>query len=58
MIERVNNPQPEGGASKESVFLAEHIELRIPVENARRDELVENSDDERRKDSKENVVEG
>lgn len=58
MIKRIGDPKPERCAGEEDVLLAEHIELGIPIQDSGRNELVENSDNERRKDSEQNIVEG
>ena len=56
MIERIHNPLPKGCLGKEEVLLAEDVELRVTIEDAGRDELIENTDDEGRKDGKKDVV--
>jgi hypothetical protein len=55
--QRVRHPLPEDGAREERVLLAEHVELRISVENPRGDELIEDADDERREHGEDDVVE-
>lgn len=58
MIQSVADPQPERGSGEEGVLLTEHIELGIPVQNTSRDELVEDADDEGRKNGENDVVHG
>lgn len=48
VIERVCDPRPELRAREERVLLAQHVQLRVPVEDAGGHELVEDTDDERR----------
>ena len=58
VIERVEDPEPKRGLCEESVLLPEHVQLRIAVEDARRDELVKDADDEWREDGEDDVVQG
>lgn len=57
MVESVADPLPECHRGKETVGLSELIQLGVPIEHPRGDELVENTDDQRRKDSEDNIVE-
>lgn len=57
MVERICNPEPECSLREEFVFLTQDIELRITVQKSGRDELIENTDDEGRQYSKDNIVE-
>jgi len=45
-------------ATHKLVLLAELVQLRVPVEHARADELVEDAEDDRREDGEDDVVEG
>ena len=56
--QRVPNPQPELGTCEERVLLAEHIELRVPVEDTRGHELIEDTDNEGRQEGEHDIVEG
>lgn len=56
MIKRIRDPLPERGLGKECITLTKLIQLRIPVEYPRRDELVEDADDEGRQDGEHNVI--
>lgn len=58
VVEAVANPRPEGGHAEENAALGEGVELGISVEEASRDELVEDAESEGRKDCEEDVVEG
>jgi hypothetical protein len=57
VVESVPNPLPECHRGKETVRLPELIQLRVSIEHSCRDELVENTDDERRKNGEDDVVE-
>lgn len=56
MVESIRDPLPECRLRKECVLLTEYIELRIPVQDARGNELVENPDDQRWEYSEEDIV--
>ena len=56
MIESVGNPHPERCLGKESIFLTEHVQLRISVQDAGGDELIEYTDHKGWQDSEGNVV--
>ena len=58
VIEGVEDPEPKRGLCEERVLLPEHVELRIAIEDAGRDELVKDADDERREDGEDDVVQG
>lgn len=58
MEQRVHHPLPERCPSEEEIFLTENVQLGVPIENTRGDELVEDADDERGQDGEEDVVEG
>ena len=57
MIQRVRHPQPELRLGEERVPLAEHIQLWVPIEDTRGDELIEDADDEWWEDGEDDVVE-
>lgn len=56
MVKSVEEPHPKRGLSEESVLLAKRIQLRVSVQYPRRDELVEDTDDEGREYSEYDVV--
>jgi hypothetical protein len=56
MVQCVNDPEPESGLCEERVLLTQDIELRVPIQDPGRDELIEDTDDERREDGENNVV--
>ena len=56
VVQSVSDPKPELGPSEEGVTLAEHVQLRIPIKDTRRDKLVEDADHQRRKHCEDNVV--
>lgn len=58
VIQSVSDPQPESLLGEERVLLAEHVQMRVTVENTSRDELIKYANNEWRKDGKEDVVEG
>ena len=58
MVEAVEDPGEEGMHFEEDALLAELVELRVAVEEARGYELVEDAEDEWREDGEEDVVEG
>ena len=58
MVKRVHDPEPESGLREERVLLPQCVELRIPIQDTGRDELVKNTDDERRQDGEDNVIQG
>ena len=57
VIQRIANPQPERRLGEEDVPLSEAVKLRVPVEDACRDELIEHADDDGRQDREEDIVE-
>ena len=58
MVEAVGDPGPEGMHLEKGTLLAEPIQLRIAVEEARADELVEDAHGEGWENGEEDVVEG
>ena len=56
VVERVSNPEPECGLGEERVALTEHVQLRVPIQNPSRDELVEDTNDEGRQDGEDDVI--
>ena len=58
VVEAICDPGPEGMHLEEDALLAESIELRIAVEEAGGDELVEDAHDKRRENGEEDVIEG
>lgn len=56
MIEGVYYPLPECSPGEEHVLLAELVQLGIPIEYTRRDELVENADHQWRQKGKYNII--
>ena len=57
VIQRINDPKPELCACEERVALAEHVELRVAIQDTCGHELVEDPDNERREEGEEDVVE-
>ena len=57
VVQCVANPQPELRPREERVALAKHVELWVPVEDTGGDELVEDTDNERREDGEHDVIE-
>lgn len=57
VVEAVEHPGEEGVHLEKDAFLAELVELRVSIEEAGRDELVEDAHHEGGKDGKEDVVE-
>ena len=58
MVEAIADPGPEGVHPEERPFLTQLIELRIPIKQPRRDELVENTHRKRWQDGKKDVEKG
>ncbi len=56
MIQGVTDPQPELCPREERVLLAEHVELWVAIEDTRGHKLVEDTDDERRENGEDDVV--
>lgn len=56
MVQCVHDPEPEGGLCEECILLTQDVELRVPIQDSGRDELIEDSNDERREDSKNDIV--
>jgi hypothetical protein len=57
VVESVDNPHPELRSREELILLTQNIQLRIPVQNSCRYELIKHSDDQRWKNSEHDVVE-
>lgn len=57
MIQCIGDPLPKRRLCEEDIPLSKHIQLRISVEYARGDKLVENADDDWWKECKYDVVE-
>lgn len=58
MVEAIEDPGEEGVHLEEDALLPELVELRVAVQQAGRDELVEDAHDEGGKDGEEDVIEG
>ena len=58
MVQRIRNPEPESGLCEEHILLAQDVELRIPIQDSGGDELVKDTDNERRQDGENDVIEG
>ena len=58
MVETVENPGEEGVHFEEYAFLAEPVELRVSIQEAGGDELVEDTHNKRWEHSEEDIVEG
>jgi hypothetical protein len=58
VVDSVEDPRGEDVHTEEAVSLAERVELRVPVEQAGRNKLVQDTEDERREHSVEDIVEG
>ena len=58
MEEAVDDPADKGVVSEKDVLLPKSIELRISVEESRRDELIEDAHGEGRRHGEEDIVEG
>lgn len=56
VIECIADPQPKGRLREELVPLPELVQLRVAIQESRRDELVEDTDDERREDGEDDIV--
>jgi hypothetical protein len=56
MVQSITDPEPEGSFREEHVLLAEHIELGISVQNSRGYKLVEDANNQGRKDGENNIV--
>ena len=57
MVQRIRDPEPESGLGEEYILLAQDVELRIPIQDTGRDELVKDTDNERRQDGENDVIE-
>lgn len=58
MVETIEDPGPENVHLEKDAFLSELVKLWISVEEASRDELIEDTDYKRWENGKEHVVEG
>ena len=58
MIEGIPDPIEERDRREEVVLLSELVQLRISIQRASRDELIEDTDDERGKNSEDDVIVG
>ena len=58
VVEAVADPGEEGVHAEEGALLAEAVELRVAIEEAGGDKLVEDAHDQGRKDGEEDIVEG
>lgn len=58
VVERIDDPVCKNPDLEELVLLSNRVELRITVEESRRDELVQDTDDQGWENSVENVVKG
>lgn len=58
MVDGRDDPGSKDVDAEEAIVLTERVELWVAVEEAGRDELVEDAEDEGREDSVEDVVEG
>lgn len=56
VVQCVHDPEPESGFCEEHVLLTQGVELRVPIQNTRGDELVKDPDDERGKDGEHDIV--
>ena len=56
VIQCVRDPQPKRRLGEKHISLSERIQLRIPIQHARRHELIKDADHKRWEDSKEDVV--
>ena len=57
MVEAVGYPEEEGVHFEEDAFLAELVKLRVAVEEASRNKLIEDTHGKGGKDGEEDVVE-
>jgi len=58
MVQRVHDPEPESGLCEEHILLAQGVELRVPIQDTGGDKLVKDTDDERRQDGENDIVQG
>lgn len=56
MIERICYPLPEGSGCEEAVRLPQPIQLRVAIEHASADELIEDTYDQGREDGEDDIV--
>lgn len=56
VVQSVPDPKPELSPREERITLAEHVELRIPIEDTRRNKLIKDTDHQRRKHCEDDVV--
>lgn len=57
VVETVGDPRPERVHPEEDALLAELIKLRVAVEKASRNELIEDAHDQGRENGEEDVIE-
>lgn len=58
MVKGVSDPLPERRFCKEGVALPELVKLRVSIKHTSRDELVKDTNDQRRQYREKNVVKG
>jgi hypothetical protein len=58
VVDGVEDPRRKDAGLEEAVVLAEAVQLRVAVEQAGRDELVQDTEDKGREDRVEDVVKG
>ena len=58
VVQRVRDPEPEGGFCKERILLTEGVELRVTIQDSGGDELIKDPDDEGRQNGENDVVQG
>jgi len=56
VVQSIAHPEPERGLGKEHVLLAKHVELWISIQNPRGHKLVEDANDQGRKDCENDIV--
>ena len=56
MVEGIADPKPECRLREELVPLPELVQLRVAIQESRGDELIEDTNDERREDGEDDVV--
>ena len=57
VIEGIADPVEERDRGEKVILLSQLIQLRIPIEHSRRDELVEDTNDEWRENGEDHIVE-
>ena len=56
VVQSVTYPEPECSLGKEHILLTEHVELRIPIQYSCGYKLIENTNDQRREHSENDIV--